>query len=172
MYAATRPPFATLLMVFSGRKLPLLRPLRRSNISERRCDGVLLQGKPGEDSPLWILAETLQEKLSYDDYNLACIVTFPPHQGRGFGKLLIEFSQFLLVSSCLPLNTADEPRLFSDQASFHTTCLAFPGNPGATLIRSRTPGVYGILGRGCASRTEDSSPRPCAACWERAATDT
>jgi GNAT superfamily N-acetyltransferase len=34
-----------------------------------------------------------KEKLSFDDYNLACIVTFPPFQGHGFGKLLIEFSR-------------------------------------------------------------------------------
>ena len=34
-----------------------------------------------------------QEKLSYDDFNLECIVTFPPCQNRGFGKLLIEFSE-------------------------------------------------------------------------------
>ncbi|CAD6564515.1 MAG: hypothetical protein TREMPRED_005393, partial [Tremellales sp. Tagirdzhanova-0007] len=36
-----------------------------------------------------------QEKLSYDDYNLACIVTFPPFQNQGFGKLLIELSYYL-----------------------------------------------------------------------------
>lgn len=36
-----------------------------------------------------------KEKVSYDDFNLACIVTFPPHQNRGFGKLLIEFSYYL-----------------------------------------------------------------------------
>ncbi|KAF4584674.1 hypothetical protein EYR40_004660 [Pleurotus pulmonarius] len=33
-----------------------------------------------------------KEKLSYDDYNLACIITFPPYQRRGYGMLLIEFS--------------------------------------------------------------------------------
>lgn len=27
-----------------------------------------------------------------EDYNLACILTFPPYQRRGFGKLLISFS--------------------------------------------------------------------------------
>lgn len=37
-----------------------------------------------------------KEKFSYDDYNLACIVTFPPCQNRGFGKLLIEFSEHIL----------------------------------------------------------------------------
>lgn len=38
-----------------------------------------------------------KEKLSFDDYNLACIVTFPPYQGSGFGKLLIEFSTCLIL---------------------------------------------------------------------------
>ncbi|KAI8454900.1 acyl-CoA N-acyltransferase, partial [Phakopsora pachyrhizi] len=33
-----------------------------------------------------------KEKFSFDGYNLACIVTFPPYQKRGFGTLLIEFS--------------------------------------------------------------------------------
>lgn len=34
-----------------------------------------------------------KEKVSYDDYNLACIITFPPYQKRGYGMLLIEFSK-------------------------------------------------------------------------------
>ncbi|WWC88288.1 uncharacterized protein L201_003196 [Kwoniella dendrophila CBS 6074] len=42
-----------------------------------------------------VMAFFSKEKISYDDYNLACIVTFPPFQGRGFGKLLIEFSYYL-----------------------------------------------------------------------------
>lgn len=41
------------------------------------------------------LAYFSQEKVSYDDYNLACIVTLPPYQKRGYGMLLIEFSKFL-----------------------------------------------------------------------------
>ncbi|OCF35056.1 hypothetical protein I316_03096 [Kwoniella heveanensis BCC8398] len=44
-----------------------------------------------------VMAFFSKEKLSYDDYNLACIVTFPPHQNRGFGKLLIEFSYYLTL---------------------------------------------------------------------------
>lgn len=40
-----------------------------------------------------VMAFFSKEKLSYDDYNLACIVTFPPFQNRAFGKLLIEFSE-------------------------------------------------------------------------------
>ncbi|RUS34865.1 myst histone acetyltransferase [Jimgerdemannia flammicorona] len=33
-----------------------------------------------------------KEKISYDSYNLACILILPPHQRKGYGRLLIEFS--------------------------------------------------------------------------------
>ncbi|KAH7975129.1 hypothetical protein HPB49_024215 [Dermacentor silvarum] len=33
-----------------------------------------------------------KEKLSKKDYNLSCILTLPPYQRKGFGRLLIEFS--------------------------------------------------------------------------------
>lgn len=32
-----------------------------------------------------------KEKDSPDDYNLACILTLPPYQRKGYGKLLIAF---------------------------------------------------------------------------------
>ena len=38
--------------------------------------------------------DPLQEKVSYDDYNLACIVVLPPYQKKGYGMLLIELSEF------------------------------------------------------------------------------
>ncbi|XP_034471601.1 histone acetyltransferase KAT5-like [Drosophila innubila] len=33
-----------------------------------------------------------KEKISDQDYNLACVLTLPPYQRKGYGKLLIEFS--------------------------------------------------------------------------------
>ena len=33
-----------------------------------------------------------KEKESSEDYNVACILTLPPYQRKGYGKLLIEFS--------------------------------------------------------------------------------
>lgn len=42
---------------------------------------------------LMLIPGFLQEKLSYDDYNLACIVVLPPYQKKGYGMLLIEFSE-------------------------------------------------------------------------------
>lgn len=35
-----------------------------------------------------------KEKESSEDYNVACILTLPPYQRKGFGKLLIEFSKY------------------------------------------------------------------------------
>ena len=48
-----------------------------------------------------------QEKESSEDYNVACILTLPPFQKKGFGKLLIEFSEWQSeivspLSLCLP----------------------------------------------------------------------
>eukprot|EP01090_Pellita_catalonica_P019164 TRINITY_DN640_c0_g1_i1.p1 TRINITY_DN640_c0_g1~~TRINITY_DN640_c0_g1_i1.p1 ORF type:complete len:249 (-),score=25.79 TRINITY_DN640_c0_g1_i1:40-786(-) len=36
-----------------------------------------------------------KEKESLDEYNLACILTLPPYQRKGYGKLLIAFSYAL-----------------------------------------------------------------------------
>mmetsp|Transcript_18255 Transcript_18255/g.39225 ORF Transcript_18255/g.39225 Transcript_18255/m.39225 type:complete len:418 (-) Transcript_18255:118-1371(-) len=33
-----------------------------------------------------------KEKVSFENYNLACILTFPPYQRKGYGRLLIAFS--------------------------------------------------------------------------------
>lgn len=43
-----------------------------------------------------------KEKESTEDYNVACILTLPPYQRKGYGKLLIEFS--MIVSCILLMN--------------------------------------------------------------------
>ncbi|KAF9466956.1 acyl-CoA N-acyltransferase [Collybia nuda] len=57
------------------------------------CDNflfyILTNAKSASDH---IIGYFSKEKLSYDDYNLACIMTLPPYQKQGFGMLLIEFS--------------------------------------------------------------------------------
>ncbi|TFK28366.1 acyl-CoA N-acyltransferase [Coprinopsis marcescibilis] len=51
---------------------------------------VLTDAAPaGRDSMVGFFSK---EKQSFDDYNLACIVTLPQHQRKGFGMLMIEFS--------------------------------------------------------------------------------
>jgi len=39
-----------------------------------------------------ILGYFSKEKKSLDDYNLACILTLPPYQRKGYGKMLISFA--------------------------------------------------------------------------------
>ena len=48
-----------------------------------------------DDCGFHIVGYFSKEKESLDDYNVACILTLPPYQRKGFGKLLIEFSYVL-----------------------------------------------------------------------------
>ena len=54
-----------------------------------------------------------QEKVSYDDYNLACIVVLPPYQKKGYGMLLIEFSELVAPRS----SAATAPRWRHDSVA-------------------------------------------------------
>lgn len=70
---------------------------------------VLTDASPQFDHVLGFFSK---EKVSYDDYNLACIVTLPPAQKKGFGTLMIEFSYYLSAlaqtKDCL-LGTPERP---------------------------------------------------------------
>lgn len=46
-------------------------------------------------STLWshVSLVCLQEKHSEEGYNLACILTLPPYQRKGYGKFLIAFCE-------------------------------------------------------------------------------
>ena len=57
------------------------------------------------DHPLGFFSK---EKVSYDDYNLACIFTFPPFQRKSFGTLMIEFSYYLSARDGM-LGTPERP---------------------------------------------------------------
>ncbi|KAK0475754.1 acyl-CoA N-acyltransferase [Armillaria novae-zelandiae] len=50
---------------------------------------ILTEGTSGTDH---VIGYFSKEKISFNDYNLACIITFPPWQRKGFGMLVIEFS--------------------------------------------------------------------------------
>ncbi|KAJ7678282.1 acyl-CoA N-acyltransferase [Mycena polygramma] len=57
------------------------------------CDNFLFYMMTDADSKNdHVLGFFSKEKVSYDDYNLACIITLPPFQRQGFGMLMIEFS--------------------------------------------------------------------------------
>ncbi|SNX82590.1 related to histone acetyltransferase [Melanopsichium pennsylvanicum] len=74
------------------------------------------------DHPLGFFSK---EKVSYDDYNLACIVTFPPFQRKSFGTLMIEFSYYLSGKGGM-LGTPERPLSdlgFKGYLSFWTAVL-------------------------------------------------
>jgi histone acetyltransferase HTATIP/histone acetyltransferase MYST1 len=57
------------------------------------CDNFLFYIMTDADSQRdHVLGFFSKEKISYDDYNLACIITLPPYQRKGYGMLMIEFS--------------------------------------------------------------------------------
>ncbi|KAI0321443.1 acyl-CoA N-acyltransferase [Amylostereum chailletii] len=57
------------------------------------CDNFLFYLLTDADSQRdHVLGFFSKEKVSYDDYNLACIIAFPPYQRKGYGMLMIEFS--------------------------------------------------------------------------------
>lgn len=88
----------------------------------------------------------VQEKVSYDDYNLACIVTFPPFQNRGFGKLLIEFSTFLDHPMTPTTNCQLINRLLPNEAPIHTTKIPIAGYTRTPSIRSWPQRLHRLLG--------------------------
>lgn len=49
-----------------------------------------------------------KEKESAENYNVACILTLPQHQRKGYGKLLIEFS-YELSKRELKLGSPEKP---------------------------------------------------------------
>lgn len=48
-----------------------------------------------------ILSVGVQEKHSEESYNLACILTLPPYQRKGYGKFLIAFCKFTWIEVAL-----------------------------------------------------------------------
>lgn len=58
-----------------------------------------------------------KEKVSWDNYNLACITVFPPFQKRGLGRLLISYSYYLSKKARL-LGTPERPLSEHGAASY------------------------------------------------------
>ncbi|KAI0089918.1 acyl-CoA N-acyltransferase [Irpex rosettiformis] len=73
------------------------------------CDNFLFYILTDADSQRdHVLGFFSKEKVSYDDYNLACIVVLPPYQKKGYGMLLIEFS-YELSRRAGKLGTPERP---------------------------------------------------------------
>lgn len=63
-----------------------------------------------------------KEKESTEDYNVACILTMPPYQRKGYGKLLIEFSEYSCAQAVIYLqwhsrNTRHHPKYIGYELS-------------------------------------------------------
>ncbi|KAF8411547.1 hypothetical protein HHK36_004101 [Tetracentron sinense] len=56
-----------------------------------------------------ILHLMMQEKHSEESYNLACILTLPPYQRKGYGKFLIAFSAYELSKKEGKVGTPERP---------------------------------------------------------------
>ena len=91
-------------------------------------------GRGGSDV---YLGGGLQEKESTEDYNVACILTLPPYQRRGYGKLLIEFSERTpKIQTPPPKKTQPQMADHPPPPQPHGT----PGNPtGEPEMASRDP---------------------------------
>ncbi|WFD31956.1 histone acetyltransferase [Malassezia sp. CBS 17886] len=102
-----------------------------------------------------------KEKLSYDDYNLACIVVFPPYQRRGYGTLLMEYS-YVASQRAGVAGTPERPLSelgLKGYISFWTATLlralqrAFIGTgPGADAVRAVLAGEAACAPRSTLSR--------------------
>ncbi|GAA5942451.1 uncharacterized protein JCM15063_006253 [Sporobolomyces koalae] len=66
----------------------------------------------------WVLGYFSKEKISYDDYNLACIVVFPPFRQKGWATLLIEFSYELSRRLSRTPGTPERPLSELGQAGY------------------------------------------------------
>lgn len=92
-----------------------------------------------------------KEKVSWDNYNLACITIFPPFQKRGLGKLLIEYSYYLSRKAKL-VGTPERP--LSSEGLL--TYLKYWSNTISMYIASRYYEVEKECGKLCLSINEIS----------------
>ena len=51
----------------------------------------------GDNEGCHIIGYFSKEKNSYLNYNVSCIMTLPPFQRQGYGRLLIDFSKFTVL---------------------------------------------------------------------------
>jgi len=99
-----------------------------------------------------------KEKVSYDDYNLACIVVLPPYQKKGYGMLLIEFS-YELSRRAGKLGTPERPLSDLGLRSYLTYWVATLVRYFRRLLSILPADTKRIIVQGTAqSQTPDSEP--------------
>ncbi|GJE92006.1 acyl-CoA N-acyltransferase [Phanerochaete sordida] len=102
-----------------------------------------------------------KEKISYDDYNLACIVVLPPYQKNGYGMLLIEFS-YELSKRAGKLGTPERPLSDLGLRSYMTYWIATIIRYLRRLLSVLPPDVKHLISpqKSSAGSSSDGSPTP------------
>ena len=93
-----------------------------------------------------------KEKVSWDNYNLACITVFPPFQQRGLGRLLISYSYYLSKKARV-VGTPERPLSEHGFASY----LSYWCSVVAQFIDDHHQQKKGALESGNSSNTQSSS---------------
>ncbi|KAF9036078.1 acyl-CoA N-acyltransferase [Hymenopellis radicata] len=118
------------------------------------CEGflfyILTKTRPtGEED---IVGYFSKEKISFDQNNLACILTLPPYQKKGFGMLMIEFSYELSRRSGIiggPERPLSDLGLLSYMSYWVGTLIRFFQQQLSILhgLETDSNGVYRSIGR-------------------------
>ncbi|GAA5911755.1 hypothetical protein JCM5296_001313 [Sporobolomyces johnsonii] len=107
----------------------------------------------------WVLGYFSKEKISYDDYNLACIVVFPPFRQKGWATLLIEFSYELSRRLSSTPGTPERPLSDLGQKGYlaHWTAVLVRYFRAIFSLRSEPPLIDSVI---AASSSRESVPPP------------
>ncbi|GEM11115.1 histone acetyltransferase [Rhodotorula toruloides] len=95
----------------------------------------------------WVLGYFSKEKISYDDYNLACIVVFPPFRQKGWATLLIEFSYELSRCFSSTPGTPERPLSELGQKGYlaHWTAVLVRYFRAVFALRSEPPSIESFM---------------------------
>ena len=75
-----------------------------------------------------------KDKESRDNYNLACILTLPPYQRKGYGSFLIDFSYALSKKEGNFMGTPERP--LSDLGNVRALCAHDQSLPAPCTVPS------------------------------------
>ncbi|XP_042115189.1 histone acetyltransferase KAT5 isoform X3 [Peromyscus maniculatus bairdii] len=91
-----------------------------------------------------------KEKESTEDYNVACILTLPPYQRRGYGKLLIEFMRSVK-------SPVSRKKMSSPRCSISISSITTRASISSLCQRTSWMGMSGL----CSSGSFELTPSVC-----------